>query len=285
MRGEVPSFPKKAWEESAEDYYRVERIIAFLEAHPTLQPSLEEIANTVTLSVFQLQRLFSRWVGISPKRFCQYLTREYARELLLKSTDVLSATYQSRLSSPSRLHDLFLTTEAVRPGDIRTRGKGLEIRYGFYPSPFGKCLIGVTEKGICALRFLQQGMEEQNLVTDLKKKWPEAHILYDPEPGEQILDRIFPLFLWEWTGTGESLPNAFPHASTNDYSEAYPDGCSEGNGSTPRKGQGLKLQPPRPPPRLRPGNQLSDKGLGGTDPDPLGRGGKLRRDRSKSRRS
>ena len=246
MKREVPFSPREAWEKAAKDYYLVERIIAFLEARPTLQPSLEELADTVGLSVFQFQRLFSRWVGISPKRFCQYLTKEYARELLLNSAHVLDATYQSGLSSPSRLHDLFLSTEAVRPGDIKTRGKCLEIRYGFFPSPFGKCLIGVTEKGICALRFLQQGMEKQNLVTDLKKKWPEAHILYDPEPGEQILDRVFPLSLWECTDMGESLPDAFPHASTNDYSEAYPDECSEGNGSIPRKGQKVNVQPPGP---------------------------------------
>ena len=248
MRGEVPSFPKQAWEKAAEDYYRVERIIAFLESHPTLQPSLEELAETVGLSVFQFQRLFSRWVGISPKRFCQYLTREYARKLLLKSTDVLSATYQSGLSSPSRLHDLFLTTEAVRPGDIRTRGKGLEIRYGFYPSPFGKCLMGVTEKGICTLRFVQQGMDEQDLVTDLEKKWPEAHILYDPDPGKQVLDRVFPYPLQEWADSNGSLAKAFSHEYLDEGSVASSreKASTRGNGSTPRKGQEVKLQPPGP---------------------------------------
>lgn len=190
-------------ETASKDYQLVERIIRLLETHPTLQPSLEELSRTAGLSVFQVQRLFSRWVGISPKRFCQYLTKEYARELLLRSSSVLDTTYESGLSSPSRLHDLFLTTEAVRPGDIRSRGKGLEIRYGFHPSPFGKCLIGVTEKGICALRFLQKGMEEVDLLFDLKKKWPKACILYDPYPGEQVLDRVFPNSLWAWT-EGES---------------------------------------------------------------------------------
>jgi len=134
------------------------------------------------------------------------LTKEHAKELLLRSSSVLDATYESGLSSPSRLHDLLLTTEAVRPGDIRSRGKGLEIRYGFHPSPFGKCLIGVTEKGVCALRFLQQGMTEDTLVRDLMEKWPKANILHDPRPGEQLIDRIFPYPLWNWADSNGVSP-------------------------------------------------------------------------------
>ncbi len=199
MRDHPASSVRSTLETASKDYQLVERIIRLLESHPTLQPSLEELSSIVGLSVFQVQRLFSRWVGISPKRFCQYLTKEYARQLLSRSSSVLDTTYESGLSSPSRLHDLFITTEAVKPGDIRSRGKGLEIRYGFHPSPFGKCLIGVTERGICALRFLQEGMEEDDLVFHLKKKWPEAQILHDPHPGEQVLDRVFPYPLWAWT--------------------------------------------------------------------------------------
>ncbi len=198
MNEASPPFLKRALETATQDYQLVERTIWFLEAHPNLQPTLEELAKAVGLSVFQFQRMFSRWVGISPKRFCQYLTKEYAKKLLIQSSSVLETTYASGLSSPSRLHDLFLTVEAVRPGDIRNRGKGLEIRYGFHPSPFGKCLLGVTEKGICALRFLQQGMVEDDLLLDLQQKWPKARLLHDPGPGEQLLERIFPEVLWKW---------------------------------------------------------------------------------------
>ncbi|MCX7788427.1 MAG: methylated-DNA--[protein]-cysteine S-methyltransferase [Spirochaetes bacterium] len=192
---------RKALDTASADYTLIEKMIGVLENHPRLHPSLEDLAHTVGLSVYQIQRLFSRWVGISPKRFCQYLTKEYAKELLMRSSSVLETTYESGLSSPSRLHDLFLTTEAVRPGDIRSRGAGLEIRYGYHPSPFGQCLIGVTEKGVCALRFLREGMTEDDLVLDLRRQWPRAHILHDPGPSEQLLDRIFPYPLWEWTAT------------------------------------------------------------------------------------
>ena len=232
----MPSFHKQAWEKATEDYYLVERIIAVLDAHPSLQPSLEDLAQAVELSVFQVQRLFSRWVGISPKRFCQFITKKYARELLTRSNSVLENSLASGLSNPFRLHDLFLTTEALRPGEIRTRGKGLEIRYGFHPSPFGKCLLGVTERGICFLRFLQKGMTEDDLVADLKNKWPEAHILADPNPSEQILDRVFPYPLWE--------------ASKGTSPEAFPDDCSlayhKGNASTPWGSQEDRWIPPGP---------------------------------------
>jgi AraC family transcriptional regulator, regulatory protein of adaptative response / methylated-DNA-[protein]-cysteine methyltransferase len=176
------------WED---DYARVERAIHFIEDQALRQPPLAEIAEAVGLSEFHFQRLFSRWVGISPKRFLQFLTKEHARRLLEESHDVLSVTYDAGLSSPGRLHELFVVCEAVTPGEIKTRGGGLTIRYGFHPSPFGRCLLSITERGICGLSFVQEGMAEAHLVAGLHTRWPGARIEESPEATGPIVSRIF----------------------------------------------------------------------------------------------
>jgi AraC family transcriptional regulator of adaptative response/methylated-DNA-[protein]-cysteine methyltransferase len=114
----------------AEDYQLIERALAYLENHYQEQPSLEQIASQVGLSEYHFQRVFTRWVGISPKRFLQFLTKEHARQLLDHSSSVLDATYRSGLSSPGRLHDLFVTMDAVTPGEYKLHGAGLAISYG-----------------------------------------------------------------------------------------------------------------------------------------------------------
>jgi AraC family transcriptional regulator of adaptative response/methylated-DNA-[protein]-cysteine methyltransferase len=181
-------------EQLSEDYERVERAIAFLSRSFRGQPSLEEAAATVGLSEFHFQRLFSRWVGISPKRFLQYLTKEYAKALLAGSRSVLDAAYAAGLSGPSRLHDLMLATEAVTPGELRNGGEDLRIAWGFHPSPFGRCMVGVTDRGVCALRFTRvpgTARSEEEALEWLRRSWPRASLEQDHERTREVATRIF----------------------------------------------------------------------------------------------
>jgi len=172
------------------DYQRIETAIRFIEEHALRQPSLAAIAESAGLSEFHFQRLFSRWVGISPKRFLQFITKEYARKLLEGSEDVLSVTYDAGLSSPGRLHELFVTCEAVTPGEVKLRGEGLTIEYGFHPSPFGRCLLALTDRGICGLSFVQEAPEE-TLVDRLRTRWPGARIIANSRSTAPVVERIF----------------------------------------------------------------------------------------------
>src|SRR6185503_14074305 len=146
--------------QSSEDYLRIEQAILYLENNYKDQPGLEDVAANIGLSEFHFQRLFTRWAGVSPKRFLQFLTKEGAKELLDRSENLLDTTHQVGLSSLGRLHDLFVTTEAVSPGEYKSRGEGVTIRYGLHASPFGKCLVAVTERGICHLGFVQKESSE-----------------------------------------------------------------------------------------------------------------------------
>ena len=175
------------------DYQRVGQAIRYVEEHYLDQPSLKEMAQSVGLSEYHFQRLFSRWVGISPKRFMQYLTKEQAKQLLINSKDVLSATYQSGLSGPGRLHDLFVTCEAVTPGEFKGRGRGVLIRYGFHPTPFGECLIATTARGVCNLMFLQEG-DRNAALAELEAYWPAAEIIHDPGRTRGAAAEILTLF-------------------------------------------------------------------------------------------
>jgi AraC family transcriptional regulator, regulatory protein of adaptative response / methylated-DNA-[protein]-cysteine methyltransferase len=178
-------------EQLEEDYKLIERAIRFIEQNALRQPSLGEIAAAVGLSEFHFQRLFSRWVGISPKRFLQFLTKEHARKLLEESRDILSVTYDAGLSSPGRLHELFVTCEAVTPGEIKMRGEGLAIHYGFHGSPFGRCLLAITERGICGLSFVQEEGGEEKLVENLRARWQGARVSLKPESVAAVGDRLF----------------------------------------------------------------------------------------------
>ena len=141
-------------QQASEDYALVEKAIRFLELNIRLQPSLADVAAHVGLSAYHFQRLFTRWAGISPKRFLQFLTKENVKALLAR-TSILSAAYETGLSSASRLHDLFIQTEAVTPGEYKSRGVGLELAYGFHPTPFGECLLALSSRGICFLGFVE----------------------------------------------------------------------------------------------------------------------------------
>ncbi len=172
------------------DYERVEQALEFLHKNFHRQPGLEEIAASISLSEYHFQRLFSRWVGISPKRFLQFLTKEHAKELLDSSSDLLSVAYESGLSGPGRLHDLFVNCEAVTPGEYKAQGAGLKIFYGFHRTPFGECLLGATERGICALNFLHNSSQGEALER-LEKSWPQAELVEDPARTRPLMMRIF----------------------------------------------------------------------------------------------
>jgi AraC family transcriptional regulator of adaptative response/methylated-DNA-[protein]-cysteine methyltransferase len=175
--------------ELSQHYRLIEQAIRYIEANVQRQPELEEIASAVGLSEYHFQRIFTRWAGISPKRFLQFLTRERAKELLDTSENLLDATHQIGLSSLGRLHDLFVNTEAVTPGEYKTRGAGLTIRYGIHPTPFGKCLIAATERGICRLAFVDGS--EGGAIDRLVEGWKQADMIEDYKSTAPLVTRIF----------------------------------------------------------------------------------------------
>ncbi len=175
---------------SSTDYQRIEQAILFLERNFHRQPRLEEVARSIHLSEYHFQRLFRRWAGISPKRFLQFLTVEYAKQRLEVSRPVLSVAWEAGLSGGGRLHDLFVAAEAVTPGEFRRRGEGVRIAHGFHDSPFGRCLLARTERGICALSFVEQGAEAE-AVEELRARWSGAELVEDPAETVAAAARIF----------------------------------------------------------------------------------------------
>ena len=172
------------------DYQRIENIIEYLGENFREQPTLDQLAERAHLSSFHFQRLFKKWVGISPKRFVQYLTIDYARKLLNESTDLLSTSIESGLSGPGRLYDLFVAVESVTPGEYKQRGQGLMIDYGIHQSPFGNCLLGMTQRGICSLSF-HDSLNDQEAVHYLNLKWPRAILKKNPERTRTFFRKIF----------------------------------------------------------------------------------------------
>lgn len=185
------------------DAYRtVEQAIEYLQEHAREQPRLADVAAEVGLSEFHFQRRFSEWAGISPKRFLQFLTKEYAKEALRNREDVLGAAYAAGLSSPGRLHDLLVTCEAVSPGEQRSQGAGLVIAYGFHATPFGECLIATTARGICRLAFVGAVGRDAE-IEELRRSWPRAQLSRNQGATEVLVSTIFdpahrgkPLHLW-----------------------------------------------------------------------------------------
>lgn len=173
------------------DYERVGRAIRHLEERRAEQPSLDEVASVMGLSPHHCHRLFSRWVGTTPKRFLQFLTAEHAKRALRESRSVLDAAFDTGLTSPGRLHDLMVTLEAVSPGEYRAAGAGLEIRWGVHATPFGEALVGVTRRGICALEFLAE-REPEEAVAELAASWPAAGVHHDPAATGSVMARLFP---------------------------------------------------------------------------------------------
>ena len=170
------------------DYRRVEQAIRFLDDNARRQPDLTEVAAHVGLSEYHFQRLFTRWAGISPKRFLQFLTKENAKALLSR-TSVLSAAYEAGLSGPGRLYDLLVQCEAVTPGEYRMKGAGVDIAYGFHPTPFGECLLALTGRGICFLAFVDG--ERQYALEQLRFDWANANLREDPSRTHLVVGQIF----------------------------------------------------------------------------------------------
>ena len=173
------------------DYHRVGRAIQFLEENRAAQPNLDELARVMGLSPHHCHRLFSRWVGTTPKRFLQVLTAEHAKRALAESRSVLDAAFDAGLTSPGRLHDLMVTLEAVSPGEYRSGGTGLEMRWGVHGTPFGEAFLAVTGRGICALEFLADRAPEE-AAGELSATWSAAAVRHDPAATGAVVDRVFP---------------------------------------------------------------------------------------------
>ena len=178
--------------QQSEDYQRVEKAIRFVEDNFTSQPTLDQIAESVHLSKFHFNRLFKRWAGISPIQFQQILTLEYAKKRLADSRSLLDTAFDAGLSGPGRLHDLFVTFEAMTPGEFKKMGTGLEISYGFDYTPFGQCLVALTERGICHLGFVDKDNTSEAF-NHLQQAWPEATLIEDQTRISEIVRRIFRL--------------------------------------------------------------------------------------------
>lgn len=171
-------------------YQLVAQAIAYIRNHALEQPSLDEVAREVGMSEYHFQRLFAEWAGVSPKRFLQYLTKEHAKQALRHSADVLSASYAAGLSTPSRLHDLIVSCEAVTPGEFKSAGKGLTIKYGYAVTPFGMAALAWTTRGICYFEFCDDGAE--NLPAGLSVSWRNADLMRDDDAAQAWITRIFP---------------------------------------------------------------------------------------------
>lgn len=177
------------------DYDIVRRVIEKISLDYRDQPSLEALAEDVGDTPTGLQKLFTRWAGLSPKAFLQAVTLDHARKLLDAGAPLLETSYEVGMSGPGRLHDLFVTHEAMSPGDYKTRGEGLLIRYGYHLSPFGIALIMVTDRGLAGLSFNDPG-EERMAFADMSGRWPNATYVEDLSATAPYAARIFDPAKW-----------------------------------------------------------------------------------------
>jgi len=174
------------------DYGRVAEAIRFLKDNWREQPSLGELAEHLGVSSFHLQKLFTRWAGISPKQFVQALTLNHARTLLRDSASVLDTAYDAGLSGPGRLHDLFVSFEAMTPGDYKSGGASLEIAYGFHRSPFGTALVMATDRGLCGMAFTDEDdIDGREAFEDMAARWPNARYVHDEKRTAPYAGRSF----------------------------------------------------------------------------------------------
>jgi AraC family transcriptional regulator of adaptative response/methylated-DNA-[protein]-cysteine methyltransferase len=173
------------------NYQRIEQAIQYLEQNFKRQPELEEVAEKVHLSPFHFQRIFTEWAGISPKRFLQYLTVDFLKEKLIESRNILEAAEAAGLSSQSRVYDLFTTLEAVTPQEYKMNGAGIRIEYGFHHTPFGLCLIGVTERGICWISFLSADHDPRIAIEEMKGCWHNSIFHEDKELTSEFVRQVF----------------------------------------------------------------------------------------------
>jgi AraC family transcriptional regulator, regulatory protein of adaptative response / methylated-DNA-[protein]-cysteine methyltransferase len=181
--------------DAAADYDIVRRAIAHIRGNWRRQPDVADIADAAGVSTTELHHLFRRWAGLTPKDFLQALTLERARALLRESASVLDASYEVGLSGPGRLHDLFVTHEAMSPGEWKAGGESLTIAYGFHPSPFGNALIMATPRGLAGLAFADPG-EEPAVLGDMEARWPRATYVEDHAGTAPLARRIFDSATW-----------------------------------------------------------------------------------------
>ena len=186
------------------NYYRIEKAIQFLEENFQRQPELDEIAEKVHLSPFHFQRMFTEWAGISPKRFLQFLTVDFLKEKLHESRNLTEAAELAGLSSQSRVYDLFTTLEAVTPQEYKKQGAGIKIEYGVHETPFGQCLIAVTERGICWLSFLSAENDSKKEIAAMKSHWNNSVFYQNETLTKEFVNNIF-----EHTESGQNKLHLF----------------------------------------------------------------------------
>jgi len=180
---------------AATDYDVVRRAVQFISEHWRQQPEIEAIAHAVGTTATDLHHLFRRWSGLTPKAFLQAITLDRARTLLRDSASVLDAAYAVGLSGPGRLHDLFVTHEAMSPGEWKAGGDGVTLHCGFHPSPFGIALIIAAPRGLAGLAFADPG-EEQAALADMQRRWPKARYVEDATCTAALARRVFDPALW-----------------------------------------------------------------------------------------
>ena len=183
------------FDEAAADYEVVRRAIGYIRNHWREQPEIEAIADAASVTPTELHHLFRRWAGLSPKAFLQALTLDRARQLLRDSASVLDASYEVGLSGPGRLHDLFVTHEAMSPGEWKAGGAGMTLAYGFHPSPFGTAIVIASGRGLAGLAFADPG-EEHAALADMQRRWPRASYVEDRAGTSALAQRIFDTRLW-----------------------------------------------------------------------------------------
>jgi AraC family transcriptional regulator, regulatory protein of adaptative response / methylated-DNA-[protein]-cysteine methyltransferase len=172
------------------DFARIARAIRFIDANFRAQPRLATIAQSARLSEFHFNRLFRRWAGVTPRQYLAFVTHRAARRELHGSASVLDAAYTVGLSGAGRLHDLAVTLEAVTPGELKARGAGVAIRYGYSATPFGRALLGSTPRGVCALSFVEPGTDAA-AAQALRARWPHAQLRRDDAAASALSARIW----------------------------------------------------------------------------------------------
>jgi AraC family transcriptional regulator, regulatory protein of adaptative response / methylated-DNA-[protein]-cysteine methyltransferase len=188
------------------DFERIAQAIDYIVSHVNEQPSLDDVAKQLNLSPYHFQRLFTRWAGVSPKRFLQTLTVSHAKALLKESQSIMETSNELGLSSSARLHDHFINIGAVTPGEYKSKGEDLEITYAVHETPFGNAFIAITERGICQFSFMDDNNDKQRIL-ELEEKWSSATVRESKEHTKPIINSIFskkkkqqPLSLYvQWT--------------------------------------------------------------------------------------
>ena len=173
------------------NYQRIEQAIKYLEDNFQRQPELDEVAEKVHLSPFHFQRIFTDWAGISPKRFLQFLTVDFLKSKLQESRNIVEAAECAGLSSQSRVYDLFTTLEAVTPQEYKLKGSGIQVEYGFHETPFGTCLLGITQRGICWLSFVKTDSDLRTELENMKEHWHNSVFHLNQELTSVFVQQIF----------------------------------------------------------------------------------------------